>query len=146
MLHQWQRLATPDMGSLLDVRPGVQVKGGDSTRLDQDEVYNLNDCEEDGTWPPHLPVEHAHNYTRYCNDAHFDSEASDESVFESSVLQAQSSRIDRASDVGRRAVGALLDGGRTACDIMWLQHSFRCQLGRCDVNLVAQRSSTLCHV
>ena len=114
MLHQWQRLATPDMGSLLDIRPGVQVKGGDSTRLDQDEVYNLNDCEEDGTWPPHLPVEHAHNHNRYCNDAHFDSEASDES----SVLQAQSSRVNHASDVGRRAVGALLDGGRTACDIM----------------------------
>ena len=118
MLHQWQRLATPDMGSLLDVRPGVQVKGGDSTRLDQDEVYNLNDCEEDGTWPPHLPVEHAHNHNRYCNDAHFGSNASDESVFESPVLQAECSRIDRASNVGRRAVSVLVDGGRTACDIM----------------------------
>ena len=121
MLHQWQRLATPDMGSLLDVRPGVQVKGGDSTRLDQDEVYNLNDCEEDGTWP-RLPVEHAHNHNRYCNDANFDSDAtSNESVFESPrwfPVQAQCSRVDRASDVGRRAVDTLLDGGRTACVVM----------------------------
>jgi len=47
-LHQWQRLATPHMGGLLEERPGIQIKG--ERKLDlEEEMYSLSDYEEDGT-------------------------------------------------------------------------------------------------
>ncbi|XP_078536345.1 trafficking kinesin-binding protein 2 isoform X4 [Lissotriton helveticus] len=44
-LHQWQQLAQPNLGTLLDPRPGVVTKG--FTPLAEDAVYHLCDLEED---------------------------------------------------------------------------------------------------
>ncbi|XP_026540275.1 trafficking kinesin-binding protein 1-like [Notechis scutatus] len=46
-LHHWQQLAQPHLGGILDPRPGVLTKGFRTLDLDLDEVYCLNDFEED---------------------------------------------------------------------------------------------------
>ncbi|XP_038615187.1 trafficking kinesin-binding protein 1 isoform X3 [Tachyglossus aculeatus] len=46
-LHHWQQLAQPHLGGILDPRPGVVTKGFRTLDVDQDEVYCLNDFEED---------------------------------------------------------------------------------------------------
>ncbi|XP_019330435.1 PREDICTED: trafficking kinesin-binding protein 1 isoform X2 [Aptenodytes forsteri] len=48
-LHHWQQLAQPHLGGILDTRPGVVTKGFRTLDLDLDEVYCLNDYEEDET-------------------------------------------------------------------------------------------------
>ncbi|XP_051645149.1 trafficking kinesin-binding protein 1 isoform X2 [Manacus candei] len=48
-LHHWQQLAQPHLGGILDPRPGVVTKGFRTLDLDLDEVYCLNDYEEDET-------------------------------------------------------------------------------------------------
>nr|XP_009686096.1 PREDICTED: trafficking kinesin-binding protein 1 isoform X3 [Struthio camelus australis] len=50
-LHHWQQLAQPHLGGILDPRPGVVTKGFRTLDLDLDEVYCLNDYEEDETVP-----------------------------------------------------------------------------------------------
>ncbi|XP_032715964.1 trafficking kinesin-binding protein 2 isoform X1 [Lontra canadensis] len=44
-LHHWQQLAQPNLGTILDPRPGVITKG--FTQLPKDAVYHLSDLEED---------------------------------------------------------------------------------------------------
>lgn len=44
-LHHWQQLAQPNLGTILDPRPGVITKG--FTQLPKDDVYHLSDLEED---------------------------------------------------------------------------------------------------
>ncbi|XP_077175266.1 trafficking kinesin-binding protein 2 isoform X2 [Paroedura picta] len=44
-LFQWQQLAQPNLGTILDPRPGVVTKG--FTPLSEDDVYHLSDLEED---------------------------------------------------------------------------------------------------
>ncbi|MEE6490096.1 hypothetical protein FKM82_015782 [Ascaphus truei] len=44
-LHQWQQLAQPNLGTILDPRPGVMTKG--FKPLPEDAVYHLCDLEED---------------------------------------------------------------------------------------------------
>ncbi|XP_006824140.1 trafficking kinesin-binding protein 1-like [Saccoglossus kowalevskii] len=46
-LHHWQRLATPDMASMLDTRPGIYVKDY-KTLEHEEEVFTLDDVEDDG--------------------------------------------------------------------------------------------------
>ncbi|MEE6517748.1 hypothetical protein FKM82_028188 [Ascaphus truei] len=46
LLH-WQQLAKPNMGGILDPRPGVLTKDFQELEIDQEDVYNLNDFEED---------------------------------------------------------------------------------------------------
>ncbi|XP_068944415.1 trafficking kinesin-binding protein 1 isoform X5 [Petaurus breviceps papuanus] len=48
-LHHWQQLAQPHLGGILDPRPGVVTKGFRTLDVDLDEVYCLNDFEEDET-------------------------------------------------------------------------------------------------
>ncbi|XP_051058530.1 trafficking kinesin-binding protein 1 isoform X7 [Phodopus roborovskii] len=48
-LHHWQQLAQPHLGGILDPRPGVVTKGFRTLDVDVDEVYCLNDFEEDDT-------------------------------------------------------------------------------------------------
>ncbi|XP_049638353.1 trafficking kinesin-binding protein 1 isoform X6 [Suncus etruscus] len=48
-LHHWQQLAQPHLGGILDPRPGVVTKGFRTLDTDLDEVYCLNDFEEDET-------------------------------------------------------------------------------------------------
>ncbi|XP_005383609.1 PREDICTED: trafficking kinesin-binding protein 1 isoform X3 [Chinchilla lanigera] len=48
-LHHWQQLAQPHLGGILDPRPGVVTKGFRTLDVDMDEVYCLNDFEEDDT-------------------------------------------------------------------------------------------------
>ncbi|XP_009877489.1 PREDICTED: trafficking kinesin-binding protein 1 [Apaloderma vittatum] len=48
-LHHWQQLAQPHLAGILDPRPGVVTKGFRTLDLDLDEVYCLNDYEEDET-------------------------------------------------------------------------------------------------
>ncbi|KFZ50046.1 Trafficking kinesin-binding protein 1, partial [Antrostomus carolinensis] len=48
-LHHWQQLAQPHLGGILDPRPGVVTKGFRTLDVDLDEVYCLNDYEEDET-------------------------------------------------------------------------------------------------
>uniref|UniRef100_A0A8C9PBF5 Trafficking kinesin protein 1 n=1 Tax=Spermophilus dauricus TaxID=99837 RepID=A0A8C9PBF5_SPEDA len=47
--HHWQQLAQPHLGGILDPRPGVVTKGFRTLDVDLDEVYCLNDFEEDDT-------------------------------------------------------------------------------------------------
>lgn len=44
-LHHWQQLAQPNLGTILDPRPGVITKG--FTQLPKDAIYRLSDLEED---------------------------------------------------------------------------------------------------
>lgn len=46
-LHHWQELAKPNLGGILDPRPGVLTKHFRQLDVDLEEVYNLNDLEED---------------------------------------------------------------------------------------------------
>ncbi|XP_069781559.1 trafficking kinesin-binding protein 1-like [Narcine bancroftii] len=46
-LHQWQQLAQPNLGGILDPRPGVVTKGFRPLELDTEQVYHLTDYEED---------------------------------------------------------------------------------------------------
>ena len=46
-LHQWQRLATPNLGGFLDDRHGVHFKGQRELPV-EDDLYDLSDYEEDG--------------------------------------------------------------------------------------------------
>ncbi|KAM3929365.1 trafficking kinesin-binding protein 1 isoform 9-T9 [Leptodactylus fuscus] len=48
-LHQWQQLAQPHLGGILDPRPGVVTKGFRNLDLDQEDVYCFTDFEEDET-------------------------------------------------------------------------------------------------
>ncbi|KAB0393325.1 hypothetical protein E2I00_006541 [Balaenoptera physalus] len=56
-LHHWQQLAQPHLGGILDPRPGVVTKGFRTLDVDLDEVYCLNDFEEDDTeFGTYLPM------------------------------------------------------------------------------------------
>lgn len=44
-LHHWQQLAQPNLGTILDPRPGVITKG--FAQLPKDDIYHLSDLEED---------------------------------------------------------------------------------------------------
>ncbi|KAM4836131.1 trafficking kinesin-binding protein 2 isoform 2-T3 [Thomomys bottae] len=44
-LHHWQQLAQPNLGTILDPRPGVITKG--FTQLPKDTIYHISDLEED---------------------------------------------------------------------------------------------------
>lgn len=46
-LHAWQQLAQPNLGGILDARPGVVTKGFRHLQHDLEEVYNVTDLEED---------------------------------------------------------------------------------------------------
>ncbi|XP_053217326.1 trafficking kinesin-binding protein 1-like [Podarcis raffonei] len=46
-LHHWQQLARPHLAGILDPRPGVLTKDFRQLDTDLEEVYNLNDLEED---------------------------------------------------------------------------------------------------
>ncbi|KAJ8354204.1 hypothetical protein SKAU_G00217710 [Synaphobranchus kaupii] len=46
-LHHWQQLAQPNLGGILDSRPGVVTKGFRPLELDVEEVYQFTDFEED---------------------------------------------------------------------------------------------------
>ena len=46
-LYQWQRLATPHLGGVLESRPGIQIKGQEPLALPQPQYYSLSDVEED---------------------------------------------------------------------------------------------------
>ncbi|KAM9489203.1 trafficking kinesin-binding protein 1 isoform 3-T3 [Clarias gariepinus] len=48
-LHAWQQLAQPNLGGILDTRPGVVTKGFRHLQLDIEEVYTFTDLEEDET-------------------------------------------------------------------------------------------------
>lgn len=44
-LHHWQQLAQPNLGTILDPRPGVITKG--FTQMPKEAVYHISDLEED---------------------------------------------------------------------------------------------------
>lgn len=46
-LHNWNRLATPTLGGLLDERPGVTIRGGRGLDELGMHIYSLSDVEED---------------------------------------------------------------------------------------------------
>ncbi|XP_068118522.1 trafficking kinesin-binding protein 1-like isoform X2 [Hyperolius riggenbachi] len=50
LLH-WQQLAKPNLGGILDPRPGVLTKDFQKLDIDVEDVYNLNDFEEDDLDP-----------------------------------------------------------------------------------------------
>ncbi|KAM4622525.1 huntingtin-associated protein 1 isoform 2-T2 [Discoglossus pictus] len=50
LLH-WQQLAKPNLGGILDPRPGVLTKDFQELDIDLEDVYNLNDFEEDDVDP-----------------------------------------------------------------------------------------------
>ncbi|XP_058257062.1 trafficking kinesin-binding protein 1 isoform X1 [Hemibagrus wyckioides] len=46
-LHHWQQLATPNLGGILHPRPGILTKDFRELDVDVQQVYSLNDLEED---------------------------------------------------------------------------------------------------
>uniref|UniRef100_A0A673WGP4 Trafficking kinesin protein 1 n=1 Tax=Salmo trutta TaxID=8032 RepID=A0A673WGP4_SALTR len=46
-LHQWQQLAQPNLGGILDTRPGVVTKGFRPLELDLEHMYLFTDFEEE---------------------------------------------------------------------------------------------------
>nr|XP_014351717.1 PREDICTED: trafficking kinesin-binding protein 1 isoform X9 [Latimeria chalumnae] len=64
-LHHWQQLAQPNLGGILDTRPGIVTKGFRPLELDLEEVYSLTDYEEDESGdisfqalPTSTPIQH----------------------------------------------------------------------------------------
>ncbi|XP_067397397.1 huntingtin-associated protein 1 isoform X2 [Emydura macquarii macquarii] len=55
-LHHWQQLAKPHLAGILDPRPGVLTKDFWQLDVDLEEVYNLNDLEEDDVDPGAFPA------------------------------------------------------------------------------------------
>lgn len=47
-LHKWRTLATPHLASVLEPRPGVQIKGQNMDSCVEEEEYSISDIEEDG--------------------------------------------------------------------------------------------------
>uniref|UniRef100_A0AAR2LKK1 Trafficking protein, kinesin binding 1a n=1 Tax=Pygocentrus nattereri TaxID=42514 RepID=A0AAR2LKK1_PYGNA len=64
-LHAWQQLAQPNLGGILDARPGVVTKGFRPLQLDLEEVYQFTDLEEDE------PSEHQHSQPTLSTSVHF---------------------------------------------------------------------------
>ncbi|XP_055040005.1 trafficking kinesin-binding protein 1 isoform X2 [Misgurnus anguillicaudatus] len=54
-LHQWQQLAKPNLGGILHPRPGVLTKDFRELDVDLQQVYSLNDLEEDEPDPSKFP-------------------------------------------------------------------------------------------
>ncbi|XP_057218296.1 trafficking kinesin-binding protein 1 isoform X3 [Triplophysa rosa] len=54
-LHQWQQLAKPNLGGILQPRPGVLTKDFRELDIDLQHVYSLNDLEEDEPDPSKFP-------------------------------------------------------------------------------------------
>ncbi|XP_056591004.1 trafficking kinesin-binding protein 1 isoform X2 [Triplophysa dalaica] len=54
-LHQWQQLAKPNLGGILQARPGVLTKDFRELDIDLQHVYSLNDLEEDEPDPSKFP-------------------------------------------------------------------------------------------
>lgn len=46
-LHHWQQLAKPNLGGILHPRPGIITKDFRQLDVDVQQVYSLNDLEED---------------------------------------------------------------------------------------------------
>lgn len=61
-LHHWQQLAKPNLGGILLPRPGILTKDFRELDVDVQQVYSLNDFEEDEpNWsklhnPIHIPT------------------------------------------------------------------------------------------
>ncbi|XP_054850864.1 trafficking kinesin-binding protein 1-like [Eublepharis macularius] len=55
-LHHWQQLAQPNLAGVLDPRPGVLTKDFRQLDVDLEEVYNLNDLEEDDVDMSSIPA------------------------------------------------------------------------------------------
>ncbi|MCI4383701.1 hypothetical protein PGIGA_G00029480 [Pangasianodon gigas] len=61
-LHHWQQLAKPNLGGILHPRPGILTKDFRELDVDVQQVYSLNDLEEDEpNWsklpnPIHIPI------------------------------------------------------------------------------------------
>ncbi|XP_043575474.1 trafficking kinesin-binding protein 1 isoform X7 [Chiloscyllium plagiosum] len=71
-LHHWQQLAQPNLGGILDPRPGVVTKGFRPLELDTEQVYHLTDYEEDEPGDPSFrglatstPVQHRETSVHY---------------------------------------------------------------------------------
>ncbi|XP_020385299.1 trafficking kinesin-binding protein 1 isoform X5 [Rhincodon typus] len=71
-LHHWQQLAQPNLGGILDPRPGVVTKGFRPLELDTEQVYHLTDYEEDEPGDPAFrglatstPVQHRETSVHY---------------------------------------------------------------------------------
>ncbi|XP_041039791.1 trafficking kinesin-binding protein 1 isoform X6 [Carcharodon carcharias] len=71
-LHHWQQLAQPNLGGILDPRPGVVTKGFRPLELDTEQVYHLTDYEEDEPGDPSFrglatstPVQHREASVHY---------------------------------------------------------------------------------
>ncbi|XP_060706205.1 trafficking kinesin-binding protein 1 isoform X7 [Hemiscyllium ocellatum] len=71
-LHHWQQLAQPNLGGILDPRPGVVTKGFRPLELDTEQVYHLTDYEEDEPGDPSFrglatstPVQHRETSVYY---------------------------------------------------------------------------------
>ena len=47
-LHKWRSLAIPHLASVLETRPGVQVRGQHVDSCVEEEEYSISDLEEDG--------------------------------------------------------------------------------------------------
>lgn len=57
-LNQWRSLAMPNLGAMLEPRPGVQVKG--QPKQDdyfEEETYSISDYEEDGSCQTSLVID-----------------------------------------------------------------------------------------
>ncbi|XP_064411021.1 trafficking kinesin-binding protein 1 isoform X3 [Latimeria chalumnae] len=71
-LHHWQQLAQPNLGGILDTRPGIVTKGFRPLELDLEEVYSLTDYEEDESGdisfqalPTSTPIQHMETSVHY---------------------------------------------------------------------------------
>lgn len=51
-LHKWRTLATPHLASVLEPRPGVQIRGQHMDNCVEEEEYSISDIEEDGESTP----------------------------------------------------------------------------------------------
>ncbi|MBN3318293.1 TRAK1 protein, partial [Atractosteus spatula] len=67
-LHQWQQLARPNLGGILYPRPGVLTKDFRELDVDLEQVYSLNDLEEDEPDLSLFPVPHSARVSQSCNN------------------------------------------------------------------------------
>uniref|UniRef100_A0A8K9XUW6 Trafficking kinesin protein 1 n=1 Tax=Oncorhynchus mykiss TaxID=8022 RepID=A0A8K9XUW6_ONCMY len=111
-LHQWQQLAQPNLGGILDTRPGVVTKGFRPLELDLEHMYLFTDFEEEDfevvEESDHLSVSGS---TPGCS-AHFPGKCMSNT---SSTYTFTTCRIMHPSDELTRVTPSLMSGPTASC-------------------------------
>uniref|UniRef100_A0AAY4D8G0 TRAK1 protein n=1 Tax=Denticeps clupeoides TaxID=299321 RepID=A0AAY4D8G0_9TELE len=111
-LHQWQLLAQPNLGGILDPRPGVVTRGSRPLELELEEVYEFADLEEDEAGDRSLVT--SHPARRIAHSPFYPGKCVSNT---SSTYTFTTCRILHPSDELTRVTPSLLAAPKTSCSL-----------------------------